>query len=897
MNDIKKLMLASPLLMAAVTAQAIDFKGVIIDKATGEPLIGATVQIEGTTTGAVTDIDGKFEIKNVADKDVLIIQYVAYETRRITVDKSVKGETVIALNTDNQQLDEVMVVARKNNETAMALLKERQNSSIAIENIGARDLSVKGISNVQEGVKKITGISIASEGQIIVRGLGDRYSITTLNGMLIASPNPDNKLIPLNLFPSSTVKNITVSKVYDAAAFADYSGAHIDIATKDNSGSDFFNVSVSTGGYFNTLGRDFYEMDRSGTLFTTPRVADNVMNMKYSDFKEYSKTNKIFDTTFDVERRKALPAMSGNASWGRNFEFENRHSLSALASLSVSNDLSSMQNAFVRTLEASEGRERSYFEYDSYTNELQIAGLGSLIWSFRGQDHIGYTMFYARNAVNEYMTRTGYDEELHSLIGINDVMHIYTLKNHQLDGLHNINGAWSINWKASYSDTSSEEPDRRQVMYQRFDDGTVKLFDLNQQETMRYYGSLGEQELIGSLTSKYKFGDNNNLNFGATYKRKTRDYAGTRFYYDIEELNKEIQNIDDIYTPSKYINQSAFQNGKVLMTKLQQPRDAYNSGSDIIAGFLSAEIYPLKPLMLNIGLRYEMSRQFVDYHNDQSDLERRELNNHDLFPAFNARYQMNGNNNLRLSFSRTVTRPSFIEMAPFLYEESYGSAQVRGNENLQNGYNYNIDFRYELINKGGDLLSATAYYKFLQNPIERTQVIAGGATMHSFNNADNGMAAGVEIEVRKSVIPGLVIGANASYMYTNVILPEGGAYTNTNRALQGASPYLVNADVTYTAEFKNSQKMNLALLYNLQGPRIHAVGISGLGDITQLPVHTLNFVASYQINDRISLSFKANDLLNRDIIFEQGVPSTGETVEAERFKTGTNAEIGFSFKL
>ena len=101
--DIKKLMLASPLLMAAVTAQAIDFKGVIIDKATGEPLIGATVQIEGTTTGAVTDIDGKFEIKNVADKDVLIIQYVAYETLRITVDKSVKGETVIALNTDKWQ--------------------------------------------------------------------------------------------------------------------------------------------------------------------------------------------------------------------------------------------------------------------------------------------------------------------------------------------------------------------------------------------------------------------------------------------------------------------------------------------------------------------------------------------------------------------------------------------------------------------------------------------------------------------------------------------------------------------------------------------------------------------------------------------------------------------------
>ena len=890
-------MLVSPMLMAAVSIQAIDVKGVIIDKNTNEPLIGATIQVEGTTTGVVTDIDGKFEIKNVAENNVLVIQYVAYETRRITVSKNTTGEITIAMTTDNQQLDEVMVVARKNNETAMALLKERQNSSIAIENIGARDLSVKGISNVQEGVKKITGISVASAGQIIVRGLGDRYSITTLNGMPIASPNPDHKLIPLNLFPSSTVKNITVSKVYDAAAFADYSGAHIDIATKDHSGEDFFNVSVSTGGYINTLGRNFYEMDRSGTLFTTPRVADNVMSLKSSDFRQYSKENEVFESTFNVERRKALPAIGGNASWGKNFDLGNRHTLSALASLSLSNDLSSMQNAFVRTLEASEGRIRSDFEYDSYTNKLQIAGLGSLIWSFRGQDHIGYTMFYARNAENEYMTRTGYDEEGHSLIGINDIMHIYTLQNHQLDGLHNINDAWSINWKASYSNTSSEEPDRRQVMYERGEDSSLKLFTLNQQETMRYYGSLGEQELIGSLSSEYKYGKKNKLDFGATYKRKKRDYAGTRFYYDVRELNKGIQNIEDIYTPGKYINQSAIQNGLVILSKQQQPRDSYNSGSDILAGFASTEIYPIESLMLNVGLRYEMSRQYVEYHNDQSLAEVRELNNHDLFPAFNARYQMDDKNNFRLSFSRTVTRPSFIEMAPFLYSESYGSAQIRGNKDLQNGYNYNIDLRYELINQGGDLISATAYYKFLQDPIERTQVIAGGATMHSFNNADNGMATGIEVEIRKSIIRGLVSGANASYMYTNVILPEGGAYTNTNRALQGASPYLVNADLTYSPEFKNGQRMNLALLYNLQGPRIHAVGISGLGDVTQLPVHTLNFVASYQFNDRMSISFKANDILNRDIVFEQDVPTTGKTVEVERFKTGTNLEVGFSLKL
>lgn len=132
---------------------------------------------------------------------------------------------------------------------------ERQKATVAIENLGAKEMSVKGISNVQEGVKKITGISIASAGQLIVRGLGDRYSTTTLNGLPIASPNPDNKLIPLDLFPSSTVRNITVSKVYEAGTFADYSGAHIDISTKENTGKDFFSIGFNTGGRFNTISK------------------------------------------------------------------------------------------------------------------------------------------------------------------------------------------------------------------------------------------------------------------------------------------------------------------------------------------------------------------------------------------------------------------------------------------------------------------------------------------------------------------------------------------------------------------------------------------------------------------------------------------------------------------
>ena len=176
-----KMFLTASAMILSVSAQAFTLKGVVVDNSTKEPLIGATVQVGGTTTGVITDIDGRFEIKDIKGKTcTLIVQYVSYKTQEIVVEKGQKDELVIALAPDNQQLDEVTVVAKKNLENERSLMMERQKSSVAIENIGAKEMSTKGISNVEEGVKKITGVSVASAGQIIVRGLGDRYSTTTL---------------------------------------------------------------------------------------------------------------------------------------------------------------------------------------------------------------------------------------------------------------------------------------------------------------------------------------------------------------------------------------------------------------------------------------------------------------------------------------------------------------------------------------------------------------------------------------------------------------------------------------------------------------------------------------------------------------------------------------------
>lgn len=880
------------LVLSTMTAMAGNIKGTVLDKQTKEPLTGATIQITGTAQGVVADIDGNYTL-NVNDGTYTItVRYIGYKDILLNSIK-VKAETLLnfEMESDAQTLGEVSVVAKKNLEGERALQMERQKATLAIENLGAKEMSIKGISNVEEGVKKITGISIASAGQLIVRGLGDRYSTTTLNGLPIASPNPDNKLIPLDIFPASTVQNITVSKVYDASAFADYSGAHIDISTKENVGSDFLSISFNAGGKFNTLGKDFYRMDRDGSLFKTPSLDQKLIDMSLTDFEEYARHNRLFNTSFQVSKKTALPEFGGNIGFGKRFTLGGNE-VSVLGSIGVSNDLQTMDNASIRTLEAT-GNTLNEFNYDSYSNELKIAALGNLGYSFRTSDHIGYTFFYARNAIDTYMRREGVDYEDHHLIGSNNVTHIYSLQNHQVNGKHYFGKQWDLNWSGSYSKTSSDEPDRRQVMFIREDD-QIKLFKLNRQETMRYFGSLNEDEWVGDLTASYRFGDNNKLQAGFTYKDKNRDYMGTRFYYN---LNKQNPTITDIYDTDSFLNMENVENGSITIDRKKQPKDSYTAGNSIYAGYIATEYYPVAPLLVNLGVRYEISKQWVDYYTDGGKAERSELNKNDLFPSLNMKYQMNEKNSLRFAFSRTVTRPSFIEMAPFLYQESYGSAQIRGNADLQNGYNYNIDLRYELFEKNGDMLSITAYYKHLKAPIERVQTLSGGSAVHSFRNADNGMATGVEIEFRKEIVKDLRFGVNGSYMYTNVKLPEGGAYTNSQRALQGASPYLANADLTYSPAFSNDRQLSVALLYNLQGPRIHSVGISGLGDIKQQPVHTLNFTGSYRFNRRFAVKLQVNDLLNQDILFKQEVPTTGDKVEVERFRKGTGFEVGFSYDL
>ena len=543
-----------------------------------------------------------------------------------------------------------------------------------------------------------------------------------------------------------------------------------------------------------------------------------------------------------------------------------------------------------------QGTHLDKFNYDSYSSALKIAGLGNIGYSFRQADHINFTVFYARNAINDYMSREGIDAEKNNITSSNSVFHAYSLLNNQLLGHHELTFQWDVNWSASYGLTNSDEPDRRQVVFFR-NEGSDKLnlFKLNQ-TTNRYFGELQEKEIVGDLRTSYKWGDANLIRVGGTYKSKKRDFESVNFYYDINALNADVTNI---YDTNGYLNQENIANGTIKANIDAQPRYNYYAGMDVWAGFAEIEYYPMESLLVNVGLRYEQAKQWVRYWTDGGQEKKTNLDKGDFFPALNLKYSLNETNSLRLSVSRTVTRPSFIEMAPFLYQESYGSAYIRGNNELKNAYNYNIDLRYDFFPKrnNGDMFSVTGYFKKLKSPIEQTQESSGGTVIRSFRNAEDGIATGVEIEFRKELFKNFRIGANGSYMYTNVVLPEGGVYTDSERALQGASPFLINADLSYTPQLRGESDLTLALVYNVQGPRIETVGIYGTGNIKQQTLHTMDFIASYAINKHLSLRLQMKDLLNSTIRFKQELPATGQKVEVESFRPGTHAEIGVSYRF
>jgi outer membrane receptor protein involved in Fe transport len=372
-----------------------------------------------------------------------------------------------------------------------------------------------------------------------------------------------------------------------------------------------------------------------------------------------------------------------------------------------------------------------------------------------------------------------------------------------------------------------------------------------------------------------------------------KDFNSYAYFYD----NSAVQNIvTDPYTPLDIFSEENFEENNIYVKNGNSYPMLYTGEKLLGAAFSSINYEPNEQTTINFGLRYEYADMTVTDYNQIGSATDISLISHDIFPALNITYKQTENKNIRLAASKTVTRPGFYEKSPASVIPAYGEPKTEGNKNLENGYNYNLDLKYEIFPKTGEVISFGLYGKILQNPIEMISKPTGGTIMYSFKNTERGYATGTEIEIKKIIREHFFIGTNAAYIYTFIRVPENANETEKTRAMQGASPYLINADAGYQFTYGENDKhtSSIALVYNVYGQRLYAVGSGGMGSIFEKPFHSLNLVIKNKLSDIWNVNLSIKNLLYQEQTYVQGVNYNQDTKTYERFETLKNFEKGIS---
>lgn len=885
-----------------VFTQSSTINGKVVDQKTGETLIGATVLLEGTTKGAITDFDGNYMLTNIQPgKYNIICQFVSYETQRIADVMLIEGqkfEANFVLGEALTQLDEVKVVARKRRELEQLLLAERKEATVAVESIGAQELSRKGVGNVASGVKKIAGISMIGRKQLFVRGLADRYNSVQLNGLPIASPDPVRKVIKLDIFPTEIVEAISVSKVLNVKNYADYTGALINIETKAYSITPFFKIDLGLG--YNTVstGKDFKQMETLGTPYFGLNLSD-----RRSSVPTESKTYDLSDTYYsDIFKAgmsyinsTAMPNQEFAISAGKLFNIGNKQ-LGVLVSSTFENESQVLSNASEVVLRT-DGTNQSRFQKNAYMYHTNLSNLLSVSYRHNVNNSITYNFLFLCSTVDNLSEKNGRTYDIPVFVRYGEFTS-HSLINNQVFGKHSLNDKWKLDWRVGYALASSERPDTRQLVLNSENAPDYYYETLNAQETMRTVDKLEENELSGKLGLEYKLSESSKLVFGGQYRYKTRDYNAHLYYYNVRGIADFSTTREDAH---QLLNNQNFADTSIFIKNGSIWSNKYDASINIAAAYASY-VFTLNTITLDVGLRTEISNMFINPWTDGGyAADPVKLPENDFLPSLNFKLKTTENSNFRIALSRTITRPSFNEKSPSKLVPEFGKALEHGNPELVNSYSNNADVKYEVFPRPNELYSIGFYAKSISNPIERVARKSGGTNIYTYDNTEEGIATGAEVEIKKR-FNNLYTGFNAAIIHTQLTISEDANETNKERALQGASPYLVNADLGYVFNLGSDDKhtSSFAFVYNVYGKRIWAVGADGIGDSYELPFHTLNFIWKNRINNKLDINFKVSNILNQPVEIEQDWYQNGEIAGRKKIysiKTGTEYKISIGYKF
>ncbi len=901
------------------------------------PMPFANVFVEGSTSSASTDLDGTYQLKLAPGSYTVVFSFIGYESDTVRNVAITEGQTARldrTMTTGAKVMKDFKLTKKVDRERETIQMAERKESTTLVQNIGAAELKKKGAGDVAEGVTKMVGLSVVGSRYVVVRGLGDRYNAAYLNGLPLPSPDPDNKVAPLDIFPTDVVGSIAVTKGFSPELYGDFSGGVVDIRTKR--ATDKGTLRLSLGSSINTQstfkpfasynggGRDFWGKDdgtREQPLGTQrPSGLNNDQPLPFA-------------TNFDPTSTRAKPDMNFGLFGATSVQLGENVKLNLLGTANFRNEYRYREGE-VRIVNAAQDFLIDY-DFQSYSYNTQSSGMGTAALEIGKRNTVSFTSLYVNLSSDENRVNQGFHYDYDELV----YARRYTFKENtlwlnQAKGEHAFGKAnrLKLNWDIGYSTATGSEPDRRQLVYLHQPGAARDEYVFNAKdriENHRWYSALDEEELVAQAGLGYRLLQRVTEEDGTValltvrggwqMKRKDRSFGYDIYAYDLTNMQAGYPEGVDVDRPDQYLNDANFQAGNFSLDNVTGPEADHTITQDVDAywGLLEADVIPGK-LKLMGGARYESGDQMIIYRKQSDSFyqPRRvgRILSDDLLPYGAIKYDVSKKDVIRATASKTISRPGFREVAPFEYTEVFAGTKNIGNPDLVNGTNLNADVRYERFPAPGELLAIGVFGKQLDNPIEKVALATASGQLQSFRNTGTATVAGIELEVVKNI--GSIIGAdstvwndisiglNGTLMMSNVDLSglnddNGDAaavvLTNESRPLQGASPWLLNADIGYTRQISNKVKGTATLAYNIFGRRVFAAGANGLGDQYELPVGTLHLILRADIGDRWQANLGLRNLLNPEYRIEQEAPNGN--VELSTYRVGTGISFGLGYRL
>lgn len=885
-------------------AQKTAVKGRVLDLETQTPILGASIMISNSKFGATTDANGEFKI-NLPDANteiVLVGSYVGYETDSLkyVVNAGNLLTAAIFLVSKSSTLDEVVITKKRERFTELALLEERKLSNLMVEKIGAQELSRKGVSDAEGALTKMSGVTKSASGaNVFVRGLGDRYNSTTFNGLALPSEDPLNKNISLDFFGTSIIQSIAVNKTFNPQLSGDVAGANIDILAKELTEQPFFEIGASAGINSQAVRANDFKRISGTNWFGSLKESKHAIN----DFSKYS-----FKNNWDPKNVKNPVNSAFSLAGGKRFKV-GEGNLDAFVTANFGSEYRyfngvSRQTTQRGSLVIDQEMERSQYN-------VSKTAMANLKYSF-GKHHVSFNSLFIGNQNQDFGNYYGKNESVDigdkRLFRRSHVVNNNLYVNQLLSTL-NLTDNWKLDLGAGYNIVDGNEPDRRTTnLYER--DGVIRVLnDGRGSDNERYYSNLSEKGWTAKAFATYKFNNDDNLDrkieFGYNGNAVKRDFNATLFVHNLRN-ELVVDNIDA--SIDNIFNQSSLSSGKFdLETARGTSLDPYWYTGDkkVHAAAITGTYQFNEKLTALLGIRYDKVLQEVEFvtQSYNSELAGPSKIDKDFFlPSLNLKYNLTDKSNLRASASKSYTLPQFIELAPF--RNSFATYKSEGNKDLIPVENLNFDIKWEIFPSNGELFAIGAFYKQLKNPIARSEIPVAGNTVTYFNVGSTAKVVGAEVEVKKNLLKTestygenvLSVGANLSYLYSKQDLATSIAqFTKDESALQGASPFLANADVSYMVKGAN-WNLNSSFVFNYFSDRIYAIGTNDFNNIVEKGVPILDFVTTATIKKKWGLNLKARNILNAAIELSRESDS-GEDIVLESYKRGVDVSVGVSYKF